>query len=289
MLAHDDLPDDVPALKALLGERVQQAAGLQTALAARESELMTRTSDLALAQGELAALKLEYEKLQALVAVLNRHRFGRRSETLSADQLALGLEDSAQSLAALDEAITHKTPHAARRPPRARNLGALPAVLPRIETTLDVADKSCPCCRTTMVAIGEDVAERLDIVPQRLRVLVTRRPKYVCRACATHQQRPAPAHIIEGGLPSEALIASVIVAKYADALPLYRQAAMFAREGIALDRATLCDWVGRASWWLKPLHERLLENLRGSVKLFADETPAPVLDPGRGRTKTGQL
>lgn len=288
MLAHDDLPDDVPALKALLIERAQQDAHTQVRLAAREAELMAHTSALALAQAELAALKLEHEKLQALVAVLNRHRFGRRSETLSADQLALGLEDNAQGLAALDEAIQRKTP-ATRRPPRARNLGSLPAGLPRIETTLDVADKSCPCCQAPMVAIGEDVAERLDIVPQRLRVLVTRRPKYACRSCQTHQQQPAPPHIIEGGLPSEALIASIVVAKYADALPLYRQAAMFAREGIALDRATLCDWVGRASWWLRPLHERLLEHLRGSAKLFADETPAPVLDPGRGRTKTGQL
>jgi hypothetical protein len=121
-------------------------------------------------------------------------------------------------------------------------------------------------------------------------VLVVRRPKYACRACpGTLVQAAAPPRLIEGGLPTEALIAHVIVSKYADHLPLYRQAQIYARDGLALDRSTLADWVGRAAWWLRPLHGRLLDHLRGSTKLFADETPAPVLDPGRGRTKTGQL
>jgi hypothetical protein len=119
---------------------------------------------------------------------------------------------------------------------------------------------------------------------------VTRRPKYACRRCAgTVVQAPAPARLVEGGLPTEALVAHAIVAKYADHLPLYRQAQIYARQGIDLDRSTLADWVGRAAWWLRPLHERLLAHLCASPKLFADETPAPVLDPGRGRTKTGQL
>src|SRR6185436_15570039 len=105
-------------------------------------------------------------------------------------------------------------------------------------------------------------------------------PKYACRRCTgTVVQAPAPARLVEGGLPTESLVAHAIVAKYADHLPLYRQAQIYGRQGIDLDRSTLADWVGRAAWWLRPLHERL----------FADETPAPVLDPGRGRTKTGQL
>jgi hypothetical protein len=95
--------------------------------------------------------------------------------------------------------------------------------------------------------------------------------------------------LIEGGLPTEALVAHVIVAKYADHCPLYRQAQIYARQGIDLDRSTLADWTGRGAWWLRPLHARLLDELRASPKLFADETTAPVLDPGRGRTKTGQL
>ena len=102
-------------------------------------------------------------------------------------------------------------------------------------------------------------------------------------------QAPAPARLIEGGMPTEATIAQVLVSKYADHLPLYRQAQIYARQGIVLDRSTLADWVGHAAWHLRPLHERLLTRLKELPRLFADETTAPVLDPGRGRTKTGQL
>jgi transposase len=138
--------------------------------------------------------------------------------------------------------------------------------------------------------IGEDTGERLDIVPAQFRVLVVRRPKYACRACENVVvQAPAPARLIEGGLPTEATVAQVLVSKYADHLPLYRQAQIYARQGLNLDRSTLADWVGRAAFILRPVHERLLSVLKGSAKLFADETTAPVLDPGRGRTKTGQL
>ena len=133
-------------------------------------------------------------------------------------------------------------------------------------------------------------SERLDIVPAQFRVLVVRRPKYGCRACeSVVVQAPAPARLIEGGLPTEATVAQVLVAKYADHLPLYRQAQIYARQGIELDRSTLADWVGRAAFLLRPIHERLLAALKRSAKLFADETTAPVLDPGRGRTKLGQL
>ncbi len=134
------------------------------------------------------------------------------------------------------------------------------------------------------------MAERLDVVPAAFRVLVVRRPKYACRSCEdVVVQAPAPARLIEGGLPTEATVAHVLVSKYADHLPLYRQAQIYARQGVALDRSTLADWVGRAAFLLRPVHERLLAVLKTSTKLFADETTAPVLDPGRGRTKTGQL
>ena len=121
-------------------------------------------------------------------------------------------------------------------------------------------------------------------------VLVVRRPKYACRACTdVVVQAPAPARLIEGGLPTEAMVAQVLVSKFADHLPLYQQAQIYARQGVALDRSTLADWVGRAAFLLRPVHERLLDRLKASSKQFADETTAPVLDPGRGRTKTGQL
>lgn len=102
-------------------------------------------------------------------------------------------------------------------------------------------------------------------------------------------QAPAPARLVEGGIPTEATVAHVLVSKYADHLPLYRQAQIYARQGVNLDRSTLADWVGNAAFLLKPIHERLFERLKATGKLFADETTAPVLDPGRGRTKTGQL
>jgi transposase len=134
------------------------------------------------------------------------------------------------------------------------------------------------------------VSERLDIVPAQFRVLVIRRSKYACRSCEeVVVQAPAPARLIEGGLPTDALVAQVLVSKYADHLPLYRQAQIYARQRISLDRSTLADWVGRAAFLLRPVHARLLDKLKASAKLFADETTAPVLDPGRGRTKTGQL
>jgi hypothetical protein len=127
-------------------------------------------------------------------------------------------------------------------------------------------------------------------VPAQFRAIVTIRPKYACRRCAgAVAQAPSPAHLIEGALPTERLIAHVLVAKYADHLPLYRQAQIYARAGIQLNRSTLADWVGKAAFHLAPIVERMAVMLKRSGKLFLDETPAPVLDPGRGRTKTGYL
>lgn len=124
----------------------------------------------------------------------------------------------------------------------------------------------------------------------KFRVLVVRRPKYACRACEdVIVQAAAPARLIEGGLPTDSMVAHVLVSKYADHSPLYRQVQIYERQGLPLDRSTLSDWVGRAAFHLRPIRERILALLRSSAKLFADETTAPVLDPGRGRTKTGQL
>ena len=240
----------------------------------------------------LLAERARAERLEQIIKELQRHRFGRRAETLPEDQLLLGLEDVEQAAASSEaegEAAV-PTERAKRAAKRRMNRGSLPAHLPRIEMVVDIEDHSCPCCRNALHRIGEDVSERLDIIPAQLRVLVVRRPKYACRACEeVVVQAPAPARLIEGGLPTEATVAQVLVSKYADHLPLYRQAQIYARQGITLDRSTLADWVGRAAWLLRPVQERLLMRLKNSTKLFADETTAPVLDPGRGRTKTGQL
>lgn len=264
MLMEADLPDDVEALRALVLEQ------------ARELDILT-------------VFKAEVERLKAIIDALQRHRFGRRSEQLDPDQFELALEEVETALAEAE----HARDRASRAPtgrPRKTNRGSLPAHLERIEQIVDVEDKACPCCGGALHQIGEDVAERLDVVPTTFRVLVTRRPRYGCRSCESAVvQAPTPARIIEGGIPTEALIAQVLVAKYADHLPLYRQAQIYARQGIQLDRSTLADWVGRAAWYLRPLRDHTLERLRRSQRLFADETTAPVLDSGRGRTKTGQL
>jgi len=240
----------------------------------------------------LIAERERAERLVQIIRDLQRHRFGRRAESLPEDQLLLALEDVEQREAEAAAATEAKSPAARADGTRKRraNRGALPAHLPRVESLVDVEDKTCPCCKGALHRIGEDVSEKLDVVPAQFRVLVTRRPKYACRACESGVvQQPAPARLVEGGLPTEAMVAHVLVSKYADHLPLYRQAKIYERQGLRLDRSTLADWVGRAAFHLRPVHERILAHLKSSTKLFADETTAPVLDPGRGRTKTGQL
>ena len=236
--------------------------------------------------------RAESERLRLIIKALQRHRFGRRAESLPEDQLLLALEE-AEQVEAAEHAQAEENATGEKKlriTERRANRGALPSHLPRIETVVDVENQTCPCCSGTLHRIGEDVSERLDIVPAQVRVVVVRRPKYACRSCEeVVVQAPAPARLIEGGLPTDANVAHVLVSKYADHLPLYRQAQIFARQGLALDRSTLADWVGRAAFLLRPVHERLLETLKQSHKLFADQTTAPVLDPGRGRTKTGQL
>ena len=248
--------------------------------------------DVASLKAMLLAERARADRLTQIIKELQRHRFGRRAETLPIDQLELGLEDVQQVEAAETAEAEAKdaTTKTARTAKRRTHRGALPAHLPRFEVVVDIESKACPCCSGDLHRIGDDVSERLDIIPAQIRVLVTRRPKYACRSCEEGVvQAPAPSRLIEGGLPTEATVAHVIVGKYADHLPLYRQAQIYARQGIELDRSTLADWTGRAAWLLQPVHARLLERLKASSKLFADETTAPVLDPGRGRTKTGQL
>src|SRR3981081_3811063 len=243
-------------------------------------------------KARLIAERVRNERLLQIIKELQRHRFGRRAETLPEDQMLLGLEDVEQAEANRAAETDGSSPadRQVRAHKRRINRGALPAHLPRIEIVVDIDDKTCPCCQSELHRIGEDKSERLDIVPAQFRVLVTRRPKYACRTCEDGVvQAPAPARLIEGGLPTEATIAQVLVSKYADHLPLYRQAQIYARQGIDLDRSTLADWVGRAAFLLRPIYQRLLDRLRASSKLFADETTAPGLDPGRGRTKTGQF
>jgi transposase len=269
MTSRDGLPDDPSELRA-------------AALAMR--------AELDAERARRRGLEDQNERLCHFIRQLQRMQFGRRSETLDPDQLNLALEDLEQAVAEADTEAEKAEPtlRRARARDRRRSRGALPAHLPRIEVVVEPAATVCPCCQGPMHVIGEDRSERLDVIPMRYQVIVTRRPKYGCRACQVAPvQAPAPPRLIEGGLPTERLVAHVLVAKYADHAPLYRQAQILARQGIALDRSTLASWVGTAAAELKPLWRLLRDDLLGSAKLFADETPARVLDPGRGRTKTG--
>ena len=254
MNAATNLPDDIDALKAIIQAQQEQNT-----------------------------------RLEALVAAFKQALFGRKSEKIDPDQFELALEDIETAIALVEnegEANPLVTPTRTSKPRKA-NRGSLPKHLPRIEEVIEPESTTCDCGHERHV-IGEDISERLDIVPAQFRVIVTRRPKYACRSCEGGiVQAPAPAHLIPGGMPTEATVAHVIVSKYADHLPLYRQAQIYSRQGIDLDRSTLAAWVGRAAFELTPVYDALLASLRRSGKLFMDETTAPVLDPGRRKTKTG--
>ena len=263
-----DLPTDAATLRAMV-----------LAMMAEREQLQAAHDALA----ERAA------RLEHLLRTLRRLHYGAKSERLPEAQLQLGLEDTEAAIAKV-EAEAERDDPALRRERAAKrraNRGKLPAHLPRIEVELAPEDTACPCCRGAMVVIGEDRSERLDVIPAQFRVLVTRRPKLACRACSSVVQQPAPSRLVEGGIPTEATVAHVLVARYADHLPLYRQAQIWTRQGLSIDRSTLASWVGTAAAELAPVAERLKQIVLGSARIFADETHVPVLDPGRGRTKKG--
>ena len=191
----------------------------------------------------------EIERPQSIIKQLQRAQFGRRSERLDPDQLALGLEDLDADIGRAVASRPTAKPEAAEPRPRRR---PLPAHLPRDEARIDVA-AACACCGGAMQSIGESVSEMLDWVPAELRVVRITRPKYACRACDTVAQAPAPERPIGGGLATPGLLAQVLVSKYCDHTPLYRQSQIFARHGVDLERSTLASWVGGACWWLEAL------------------------------------
>jgi len=272
----DQLPTDIDALQALVAAT---RAERDAAIAKRDAAIAER--DHALSQ---------MDRLRHLLRQLQRAQFGRRSEKLDPQQLLLAIEDIEQALAGDEAAEDKKDPVGARKraDKRRADRGALPAHLPHLDVTIAPEDTNCPCCRAPMHVIGEETSKRLDVVPAQFRVIVTHRPKYACRACTDGVvQAPAPERLIKGGLPTEAMVAYVLVAKYAWHLPLYRQAQMLLAQGIDIKRAVLAFWVGYAAAELHPLWLRLREIILTAGKIAVDETTAPVLDPGRGRTKKG--
>jgi transposase len=261
-----NLPNDVESLKRLVIEA-------QTALQAAEARLLSR-------QLEIEALKLQ-------IAQLRRMKFGRSSERFDEQirQLEFKLEELESEEASLPSPPTPVAP--AREKPVRR---ALPAHLPR-EKLIHEPTSTCVCpdCGGSLRVLGEDVSEMLEYVPQHWKVLRHVRPKYSCADCQRIVQAAAPSRPIERGIAGPGLLAHVLVSKYCDHLPLYRQSQIYAREGIELDRSTLADWVGATSSLMQPLVQALGAYVLSAQKLHADDTPVPVLAPGTGKTKTGQL
>ena len=258
---------------------MSQGAALPNEVEALKAALLT-------AQALVIEQKIELEKLRFEIACLKRMKYGRSSEQLDAQisQMQLTLEDLEASLAETPEYI-RPVP---KEPPVKPVRRALPAHLPRQEIVHESAC-TCPACGGTMRRLGEDVSEMIEYVPGRYQVIRHVRPKLSCSACQKIVQAAAPSRPIARGLAGPSFLAHVLVSKYADHLPLYRQSQIYAREGLELDRSTLADWVGGASELLGPLVSSLGCYVLGAQKIHGDDTPVPVLSPGRGATKQGRL
>jgi len=253
--------------------------------------LILAQHDQLLAQDEqLQSRQAEIEHLQLVIAKLQRLQFGRKSEKLQRqiEQLELRLEDlqsnqaeSATPQAATPPAIATATARPVRRP--------LPEHLPREIHRHEPQQQACPECGGALRELGEDVSEVLEYVPAQFKVIRHVRRKLSCTRCERMVQAAAPSRPIERGLAGPGLLAHVLVSKYADHLPLYRQSEIYARAGVELERSTLADWVGATSALLDPLVEALRRYVFDCGKLHADDTPVPVLAPGTGKTKTGRL
>lgn len=271
-LSADSLPRNVEELRAFA---LQAVAERNTARLERDA--------LAAERDELTAL---CERIRQLLKQHQRMRFGRKSEQLDEGQLSLTLEEIEQTIAQREAEREKK--HARDQRVRDGRRPALPAHLPREHVTLAPESANCPCCGGAMHQIGEETSERLDVVPAQFKVIVTHRPKLACRTCEGKiVQAAAPARLIESGIPTEGMVAHVLVSKYAWHLPLYRQSQMLETQGIDISRSVLAYWVGYAAAELTPIYERLKRLLLSSEKLAVDETSVPVLDPGRGVTKKG--
>ena len=284
-LATLPLPDDPTALRNL-------AVGLQAELARKDIEIAANAA-------EIHAKTLYIEKLKMQLAALRRARFGRSSEKLdhAIEQLELligELEADAGAVEARDTAGDADAGRDTNQPVKRRERKQpvrkpLPPHLPR-ETITHEAACTCPGCGGTVFSrIGQDEREVLEYVPSSFKVIRHIRPKLSCRACETIVQPPMPSLPIERGRPGPGLLAQVLVAKFCDHTPLHRQAGIYAREGVELDRSTLADWVGQSVFLLDPLAEAIGRHVRAGQVLHADDTTVPVLAPGAGKTRTGRL
>ena len=245
-------------------------------------------------QAELFNKTLLIEKYKAQLAALRRARFGRSSEKLDQEIMQMelllaDLEEGQAQVNAAGSAATSADASPAPRQERTQPRRSLPEHLAR-EVIEHKPDCICPDCGGTRLRqIGTDDREVLEYVPSHFKVIVHSRPKLACRDCEAITQMPMPSIPIERGMPGPGLLAHVLTAKYCDHLPLYRQSEIYARENVELDRSTLASWVGHMAYLLTPLADAIDTHVRLGTTLHADDTPVPVLDPGRGKTKTGRL
>jgi transposase len=274
----------------LLAEEALRALLLTT-----HEQLLSATEKLTVAQEQLESRDREIEHLKLLLAKLHRMQFGRKSEKLARqiEQLELRLEEL-ESNGSEPEPKTPEPPPTTPSsiPPATKPRGrALPAHLPRETRRHEPKETVCPEpeCQGDLRKLGEDVTEVLEYVPGRFRVIRHVRTKLACTKCDCIVQVEAPSRPIERGFAGPGLLAHVLVSKYGDHLPLYRQSEIYARQGVGLERSTLADWVGGSSKLLAPLVEVLRRYVMSADKLHADDTPVPVLAPGQGKTKTGRL
>ena len=282
-----NLPNDIDTLHGIIVTQAADVATEREARAASEAELSA-------AKAGLVAKALEIEKLKLQIARLRRAQFGRSSEKIerTIDQLELMLEELEADTAAVAAMPDAPAPDSEQSSPSTERKKSgrkpLPAHLLRREVVHEPSC-TCPACGGEMRKVGENVTEVLDYIPGHFEVIRHVRPAFSCRCCESMVQTPMPSLPIERGQPSAGLLAHVLVGKYCDHLPLYRQSGIYAREGVEIDRATLADWVGKSAALVAPLIEAVAHHVMAAEKLHADDTPVPVLAPGTGKTKTGRL
>ena len=260
-----DLPDDIAALQAIITLQNQKLSIFETEIKERDYRI---------------------EKLEHQLAGLRRHRFGSSSEALG--QLELTLEEEEIARAAAPQSDDEDAAAPAGEPKRKPRRKPLPAHLHRNERILSHGSE-CSACGGSLKTLGEDVTEELEYIPGRFVVNRIVRPRMACSCCETFYQAPLPSRPIERGRPGPGLLAHVLVNKYADHLPLYRQSQIFAREDIDLDRSTLADWVGKSTALLEPLADAIKRHVLAGQAIFADDTPVKLQSPGAGKTKTARL
>jgi transposase len=284
-----ELPEDVGELKALTRATVARANRFEAESEAARGEVLklkAEVNDLAEAH---ATAKTEIARLTSILKTLRRGRFGKRSEKLSPDedeQQSFVFEELETGLEAIERRLVAKTGAKPRNTSPAKS--RFPSHLERVEEVLE--PEIPPGFEgQERVKIGQDESVRLDVVRARFRLIVTIRPKYAFKEPEKILQAPAPEHIVEAGLPTEALLAQVAVSKYADGLPLYRQEAIYARDGVELGRSLMAQWMGAVGFHFEPLAAHVLSRIREGERIFADETTLPTLNPGAGKTKTAWL